>query len=73
MRKDLSEQLHQPFFPEFVKGGFVRVVYNQTQYRMCKVIGTTQASAPYQFVPGGPKNTAKIKTKVELVCQFGKL
>ena len=53
LRKDLNEHLQQPFFPELVKGSFVRVVYNQNTYRMCKVIGVSQSPASYTFVAGG--------------------
>ena len=69
----MSEHLQQPFFPELVKGGFVRVVYNQNMYRMCKVIGVTQSSASYSFVAGGSRNAGKVQTRMEIVCQFGKL
>ena len=38
-RKEIAEHLNQPYLKELIKDCFVRVVYSQSEYRMCKVEG----------------------------------
>jgi len=47
-RKDICEQLHSPFLEEILNGAFVKVVYGNNQYRVCKVTKFCMADTPYK-------------------------
>jgi hypothetical protein len=54
LRKDLCEHISSPFFEDMVIGSYVRVVYSNNQYRLCKAVGISQSANSYTVQSGAP-------------------